>query len=67
MLIDSLFFGAAVGLSVLIAVPNLLIAALAPGAVGVGIAVYMHRWYERFSMAREERRKTQQVRFPEKA
>jgi hypothetical protein len=66
MLIDSALFGAAVGLSVLIGAPDQLVAAILLGAVGAGVAVFLHQWYERFSMRREERRKADQVRFPEK-
>jgi hypothetical protein len=66
MLIDSLFFGAALGLSLLIGIPDQLIASLALGAAGVAVAVYLHQRYERFSMAREEKRKANQVRFPQK-
>ncbi len=67
MLIDSVFFGTALGLAWFIAMPEQVIAAIALGVIATAAAVYVHRWYERFSMAREERRKAGDVRFSEKA
>lgn len=67
MLIDSAFAGAAVVLAVLNADRAQVLLALALGAAAFGVAVYAHRRYERFVMAREERRKAALVRFPEEA
>jgi len=67
MLIDSVFAGAAVGLAILLVSQQQVIAALVLGLVAAGAAAYAHRRYEQFAMAREERRKASQVRFPEKA
>lgn len=64
MLIDCVFFAAAVGLGVVIINLSWLVWAIVAGAIAFALAFVAHQEYERISLAREEKRKAPMSRFP---
>lgn len=64
MVIDCAVAGAALGLGVLLIDSNLIVLAVLLGLVGFALSLIGHQGYERFTLNREERRKSSLVRFP---
>ncbi len=64
VLINSVFAGAVVGLGVLLFDEKQLLPAIVAGVVTGVLSAWAHQGYERFSMAREERRKVLLIHFP---
>jgi arginine exporter protein ArgO len=64
-IVDSAFFGAAVGLAVLVENSDAVLLAIIIGVVAFLIALAAHRVYEDWTIEREEQRKSSLVRFPQ--
>lgn len=67
MLIDSAFVGVTIALATFLATQSQLLIALVLGFVAILLAVRVHGVYEKFVMLREERRKAEQVLFPQRS